>query len=885
LPEVIGNTDALFDISSKEDIALKISSVLTNDSLHESLRHKGLVQSKKFNWDQSAKIAISAIENYIENNNNHCNRLPSTQILVNKIAEVIPADLSEKNLLNIASIIGQNHPQCGLKQLFIDVSELSQRDAATGVQRVTRSILTQFLNNPPVGFRVEPVYATTQNSGYYYARKYTAKLQGQSGTTDLDEPLMPMAGDIFFGLDLQHHVVIKQADYFKQLKRQNVSLYFVVYDLLPITFSKYFPEEHSTLHAKWLEVISKFDGLSCISATVAEELDEWLGINFPDRKSKLNITYFNLGADIENSVPSKGLTRDYIHVQSLLKNSFNFLVVGTLEPRKGQEQVLLAFEELWAKGVDANLVLVGKQGWMVDDLIEKIQNHSKLGIKLFWLNGISDEYLEKIYSESTCLIAASEGEGFGLPLIEAAQHELPVIARDIPVFREVAGGHAYYFKGEEPTGLAHYIEEWIILYREQKHPTSNNMPWISWKQSADIIISNIFGCEKICPVKQLFLDISELVQHDAKSGIQRVVRSLLKELLINPPEGFRVEPVYATIDHGYRYANKFTTKFLNRSEFALNDELIEYRAGDIFLGLDLQPQVVTVHQSFYQKIRRHGVQVQFIVHDLLPVTNPDWFCEGADKGYSQWLKIITQSDGAICVSKVTANELQAWINKNNVSTTRPFRITVSHNGADIENSSPSKGMPENCNEVLITLNKYPSFLMVGTIEPRKAYAQTLAAFENLWDKNIEINLVIVGKEGWMVEAVIEKLNKHPELGKHLFWLKGISDEYLEKIYGASTCLIAASEGEGFGLPLIEAAQHKLPIIARDIPVYREVAGNQAYYFNGKTPNQLADSVEDWIRLNEQIMVPDSSCMRFLTWKVSAQQLIKNLLSNREGEES
>ena len=56
----------------------------------------------------------------------------------------------------------------------------------------------------------------------------------------------------------------------------------------------------------------------------------------------------------------------------------------------------------------------------------------------------------------------------------------------------------------------------------------------------------------------------------------------------------------------------------------------------------------------------------------------------------------------------------------------------------------------------------------------------------------------------------------------MLWLEGISDEYLDKVYAASTCLIAASEGEGFGLPLIEAAQHKLPIIARDIPVFREV---------------------------------------------------------------
>jgi len=46
---------------------------------------------------------------------------------------------------------------------------------------------------------------------------------------------------------------------------------------------------------------------------------------------------------------------------------------------------------------------------------------------------------------------------------------------------------------------------------------------------------------------------------------------------------------------------------------------------------------------------------------------------------------------------------------------------------------------------------------------------------------------------------IEETNR--ENRKRLFWLEGISDEYLEKVYAASSCLIAASEGEGFGLPL------------------------------------------------------------------------------------
>jgi glycosyltransferase involved in cell wall biosynthesis len=174
-------------------------------------------------------------------------------------------------------------------------------------------------------------------------------------------------------------------------------------------------------------------------------------------------------------------------------------MVGTLEPRKGNLQVLDAFEKLWHRGSDVNLVVVGKQGWMVEALIDRLHNHEELGKRLFWLEGISDEYLEKVYAASTCLIAASYGEGFGLPLIEAAQQKLPIIARDIPVFREVAGEHAFYFQADHPAELAQALQAWLALYQTEQHPKSDHMPWLTWKESAQQLLKamNIISSNKI----------------------------------------------------------------------------------------------------------------------------------------------------------------------------------------------------------------------------------------------------------------------------------------------------------------------------------------------------------------------------------------------------
>jgi glycosyltransferase involved in cell wall biosynthesis len=168
-----------------------------------------------------------------------------------------------------------------------------------------------------------------------------------------------------------------------------------------------------------------------------------------------------------------------------LEDELSFLMVGTLEPRKGHTQVLDAFELMWEQGENVILVIVGKQGWMVERLTKRLKGHSELHKRLFWFQGISDEYLEMIYRASTCLIAASEGEGFGLPLIEAAQNGLSIIARDISVFREVAGEHVSYFEGSEPEKLANHVREWLIDYNSGTKAHSNNIPWLTWEESAE----------------------------------------------------------------------------------------------------------------------------------------------------------------------------------------------------------------------------------------------------------------------------------------------------------------------------------------------------------------------------------------------------------------
>lgn len=763
------------------------------------------------------------------------------------------------------------------RQLLVDVSELCQNDAATGVQRVVRSYLHHLLLNPPENFTVYPVYAT-QTENYRYASQFLARLKGKDPEDFEDLPMRWQRGDIFFGLDMQHHVQLARSETFMQLRLNGVTVKFLVHDLLPIQLPQCFADNGlNELHEQLLAMICQQDEAICVSQATADAYADWIKQSGVHKDPAFKLSVVHNGADLEGSKPSFGMPEDAETVLNSVKQRITFLAVSTLEPRKAQSQILEATDILWNEGFDINLILVGQPGWEVEHLVERINNHPENSRRLFWLKGISDEYLTLVYQNSTCLIAASINEGFGLPLIEAARHKIPVIARDIPVFREVAGDAAFYFSGNTGIELAESMKKWLQLYKTSTVPDSGLMHWNTWQQSAEQL-KTLLTQQNYAP-KQLLVDVSELVQRDAKSGIQRVVRSILSEWLAKPNDYYRIEPVYATHDSEYRYAKRFLAGFIGSSCEGISDEPIEACVGDVFLGLDLAPAVVPHKADYYKKLMRDGVKVIFVIYDLLPL-NEGYFAPAHAEACIRWLDVATSGHAAICISQSVEDELREWLYKNRELAYRNLDLCIFHLGADIAQSLPTLGLPTDSSLILQTIEAADTFLMVSTLAPHKGHAQVLKAFEQLWAEGSEVMLVIVGKQGWMVEELIERLRNHPETGKHLFWLEGISDEYLEKVYEVSTCLIAASYGEGFGLPLIEAAQHKIPIIARDIPVFREVAGKHAFYFDSKAPEGLATAIQEWLDLYQQGKHPRSDNMPWLTWEQSSENLIR-IISGRD----
>lgn len=488
LPTIVNAHGAMQDIS--EDVVFKLSDEFSDEELAQALlmlwqdekgradlgRHARLQIEREHQPRACADQYYQAIENFYQSARNAS---------IGLARALQPAGL--RDVEDLAKVLVLNFPSVPrLPTLYLDISELVLCDSRSGIQRVVRSILVEYLRNPPQGWRVEPVYATPHELGYRYARRFTCGLLAIPTDWAMDAPVEVASGDRFLALDLQPLVIPAQIELLRQWRAQGVRIQAVVYDLLPILLPECFVAGAADGHRSWLETVSEFDGVIAISRAVADEYIQWLGAMGPlKRNLPISVEYFHLGADLEESLPTTGGFAGGEALLTSMEELPSLLMVGTLEPRKGHASVLNALEHLWGEGREVQLVIVGKQGWMVDELALRLRQHPERGCRLHWLEDASDEFLAKLYCKAAALVAASEGEGFGLPLIEAARHGVAIIARDIPVFREVAGKYAAYFSAEnDPVGLAGYFGDWLDRYAEGCNVQSNNMPWLTWHESA-----------------------------------------------------------------------------------------------------------------------------------------------------------------------------------------------------------------------------------------------------------------------------------------------------------------------------------------------------------------------------------------------------------------
>ncbi|MBP8275742.1 MAG: glycosyltransferase family 4 protein [Propionivibrio sp.] len=703
-----------------------------------------------------------------------------------------------------------------------------------------------------------------------------------------------------------------------------------LHDVIPLIYpNDYLASEIKGWYLEKISQTKKSDLILTVSRYSQNEICRRLGV------SHSNVVV------AENSYAAEKFYVSDINIDNVapeLESGKYVLYVGGADKHKNLETLLRAYSKLPTYFTERHpLVLVGGDLSRVKESI--IAHATALNIHLQSLKILglqTDEAINTLFNNCGVFVFPSYNEGFGLPPLEAMASGAPVLCADAASLPEIVSYPDALFNPGDPAELGDKILKSFNDYSFRESLVNNAKKRIahySWDKSARIVldaletlngptpsseneqadvgtlistISNIEGVSQLDEAtliatskaiarnskafteeRSIYLDISCLVHFDHATGIQRVVRAIMSSLLKRGVDGFKICPIMSYAGH----ENFYFTRTVDGShrppeETDLAEEIVEFCDGDIVIILDLHPGSLISKRNTIRDLQKSGVLFGVVVYDLLPVQFPEYFVPELCVEFKEWLGVVATADYALCISNDVAETFSRWIS-NEPSEKNPFlKVNHFHLGADLNASMPSKGLPQNGTEILSTLERSKSFLMVGTVEPRKGHAFVLDSFETLWDSGSpDLMLVIVGRRGWKNEELINRLLTHPESGKRLFWLEGISDEYLDLIYKSSSCLIAASEGEGFGLPLIEAAQHGIPILARDLPVFREVAQDYAYYFCSETPLQFASEIKAWLELAENDEAPLSKGMPWLTWDESAQQLLRVFLKGHSNAEA
>lgn len=304
---------------------------------------------------------------------------------------------------------------------------------------------------------------------------------------------------------------------------------------------------------------------------------------------------------------------------------------------------------------------------------------------------------------------------------------------------------------------------------------------------------------------------------------------------------------------------------------------LAHRAGDQLVLLDS-----SWHANFFplaEQLKREGVGIISVIYDLIPLTHPQFCDAGLVKVFNDWFDWIARTaDGYVAISTTIRDQVrEEMLCRIGTQQVGQRWFDYFYLGSELDLSEADAKVDRGLLDMFQTTD--PVFLMVSTIEPRKNHAYLLEAFELAWATGSKARLCIVGKIGWKCDALIERIRQHPELNRRLFMYNSLSDKSLEHAYSHATALVFPSHVEGFGLPLVEAMQRKLPAMASDIPVFREIGGDYMAYFDLANPQSLSDLVTGMERSGEFPAALGLEQWRWLSWREASAQLVERIERN------
>lgn len=268
--------------------------------------------------------------------------------------------------------------------------------------------------------------------------------------------------------------------------------------------------------------------------------------------------------------------------------------------------------------------------------------------------------------------------------------------------------------------------------------------------------------------------------------------------------------------------------------------------------------------NYAQFLQRSALKPLYFVHDLIPVTHPEYCRPGeAARHRVRMDTMLSTGHGVIANSAATLAEFAAYAH----ASACPMPETA------VALLAPAR-LPE---PVAAPLLDAPYFVMLGTIEPRKNHWLLLQLWRQLIERlgDAAPRLVIIGQRGWECENVVDLLERCETLKGFVFEQPDCSDSELACWLHHSRALLFPTFAEGYGMPLAEALAMGVPVIASDLPVFLEIAGEVPEYVDPLDGQRWKELVVEYAQ--PQSPMRRSQCQRMAgcemhTWGSHFQQV-------------
>lgn len=207
-----------------------------------------------------------------------------------------------------------------------------------------------------------------------------------------------------------------------------------------------------------------------------------------------------------------------------------------------------------------------------------------------------------------------------------------------------------------------------------------------------------------------------------------------------------------------------------------------------------------------------GLRAVHMIHDLIPISHPEYCRPGeAQRHRARMTHALRSAAGILGNSQATIDETDAFARSAGLP--MPPALAAWICGAE---------MPARTRAA--AAGNHPYFVVLGTIEGRKNHLLLLQVWRELirQDGATAPRLIIIGQRGWEAEGALGMLDRSPMLGSHVEERGRCGDAELAELMAGARAMLMPSFAEGFGLPVIEALATGTPVIASDLPVFREI---------------------------------------------------------------